>query len=251
MHAQCMPSDLNETRNQIIELIVLERKNWFEWLDSIGDRPTVKEMIKESKKQKAAKENRLEKETIIFRKNIKDCFMGRYLDPEGEDWINPWAKDGPSFDDVNHIVRKVQEPYLLAMLDLPDKGNSLENWASIGLAKADAMTNTFDIVNKTENREKRGRKKTTSIDYIRAEWLHFLREYIFDNSSEQNLYSRTYPLKQIIQAYVYACKNPSHHEYAAYFDRMESKLKICGKSLDSLYVSFNRGEKEREDLWEY
>ena len=64
---------LDETRNQIIELIVLERKNWFEWLDSMGQRSNVKKMIEKSKKQKAVKDTRLEKETKIFRKNIRDC----------------------------------------------------------------------------------------------------------------------------------------------------------------------------------
>ena len=87
---------LDETRNQIIELIVLERKNWFEWLDSMGQRSNVKKMIEKSKKQKAVKDTRLEKETKIFRKNIRDCWQMMNLSNDLEIYIQSFSR---SFSD--------------------------------------------------------------------------------------------------------------------------------------------------------
>ncbi len=238
-----------EKREQIIELIVMERKDWFSWLQKHKEKPNIRDAVQKAKKLRAEKEAQLKQETEVFRQNIKDCFRGQYNDLDGEFW-NPWDKNGPHFDDVNHIVRKVQEPYLLALLDLPEKGSSLENWASIGMAIANEKTNTLDIVNNTENREKRGRKRGAAIDYRRAEWLYFLHEYIFNYFSDQEKRYVNFKLKEILEAYTYACKNPATNNYPEYFEYLENKLKICGKSLNSLYVSFNRGEKERESMWD-
>ncbi len=158
------------------------------------------------------------------------------------------------YNSPSHPLRRLEEAYLMIRLDIKISGTSKDNWTRIGMEMAKRQIDIIKILNPPVKKEKRGRpdNKGVSIDYLRAVWKYQLDRYALKNYPDDTLVNeklKPYSLTDIIGAYNFALENPSYHPYESTFQHLDSMLKIKNRSIDTLLVSFNRGEKEREAMW--
>jgi len=175
------------------------------------------------------------------------------------DVLEPNVSEGSSvLEQINSPIRQAEERFLRIKYFLPTGENSLESWAMIGMRLADKEPDSAKQILKELNGEKvtkRGRpKKSFSLDYERALWLKFLNAYKMGLDADRYLSGEDItvePLQtsDVIKAYAHAFDHPDTHPYIWVFEKLDERLKIKSKSLNSLLTSFHRGEKERERRW--
>ncbi len=162
----------------------------------------------------------------------------------------------PSLSHADHPLRQAEERYLLVKYNIKDTGNSIQNWALIGMALAEVGGESPIKVLFPEPKEKRGRRKSSlSIDYQRAVWKLFLEDAevtIIKPDKEEYSYSGSnlFTLNELLDVFLYELEAPIMEGTLDAFQDINRKLKLKGVSRDTLITSFSRGEKERRDRWE-
>lgn len=254
----------NERLNQhleIIELIAKASKDWSDFLRSERERfennASAQAKVKAGK---AALDWKFRCEDV-FRDLVKDYSKSMYFGNSGQGYY-PFDKR-LDFRSETHPLRQIQERYLIISLGIEVCGTSIENWRSIGLALANEKTDVVAIMNPPPKAEKRGRRRGgLSLDYERAVWKVSVDEqmmlaaepldegFLAETYPEEEFFKVTkYSLSEVLDAYLWAFENPDLHPHLNLFRYLEGKLKLRHKSRASLLVGFNRGEKQREELW--
>ena len=207
----------------------------------------------------------LAKASMEKRYDAKECFYKT---------VKSWANEGasklselipldiynpliaPKLEHTNHPLRQAEERYLLIKHNLEDTGNSLENWALIGMTLSGVGGDSPISIVYPQPKEKRGRRKSgLSIDYQRAVWKLFLEDSevtITTADDEEFTYtgSNLFTLNELLDVFLSELDDPILENSQAAFREIESRLKLKGVSRDTLTTSFSRGEKERREMWE-
>lgn len=245
-------SDEIESHNIIIGIIAGEQEERMDWnashREAMKKNVTLQNTILKSKNRAAWTKDSKE----VFKTLIKRYSKSYYYNKTGERFT-PFDKR-LEFNSSEHPIRQIQERYLMIQLGIEHSASSDENWAAIGMKLASKEINLLDILNSTEGKERRGRPRGGAhLDYERAVWKYSLDNYILEHVDElikKHSKIPRIPLSKLLDAYLYALENPSSHNYGYIFEHLEDRLKIRAKSRASLLVSFNRGEKKREDMWD-
>ena len=178
------------------------------------------------------------------------------------DIYNPLVS--PKLEHADHELRKAEERYLLKKKRIPDTGDSVKNWALIGMALAEKEPDCpRKILFKDEfaNRNKGRPSKGLSVDYKRAVWRLMVDSFAYEHAEkkaaffkrDEEEYSFTvtvYTLGELLDGYLYAFDCPEAHDYMWIFENLEANLKMRFLSRATLLTSFSRGEKERAKLWD-
>ena len=162
----------------------------------------------------------------------------------------------PSLSHADHPLRQAEERYLLVKHRITDTGNSIQNWALIGMALAETSAESPIRVLFPQPKERRGRRKSgLSIDYQRAVWKLFLEEgevTITTANEEEFSYSgaNLFTLNELLDVFLSELDTPTMEGTIHAFQDIDRKLKLKGVSRDTLTTSFSRGEKERREMWD-
>ncbi len=170
----------------------------------------------------------------------------------------------PELDGASHALRQAEERYLRKKYRIPDMGDSIKNWALIGMVlAANEPDSPHKILYRDElEKTKKGRpKKGQSVDYQRAVWRLMVDSHAYEDAEKraaffnkgEEEYSFTvtvYTLGELLDGYLYAFDCPEAHDYMWIFENLEANLKMRFLSRATLLTSFNRGEKERAKLWD-
>ena len=162
---------------------------------------------------------------------------------------------GPSLSHTEHPLRQAEERYLLVKYKIKDTGNSIQNWALIGMALAEVGSESPIKVLFPQPKEKRGRRKSgLSIDYQRAVWKLFLQDAevtITTADGEEFSYSseNLFTLNELLDVFLSELEAPTMEGTLHAFQDIDRELKLKGVSRDTLTTSFSRGEKERREMW--
>ena len=233
----------------IIETIAAQQNEWSDWLSSMKERNLENKELRQKSQLRRIKKEWQEKAQASFEQLLKEYaqgkpFNGTHAFQNKFDWKN-----------TDHPIRQLQERYLRLKLDINQGGSSLENWAAIGIALANKETNLMEIINPPRRKEIRGRPRSASIDYERAVWKYSIDNHILETASKayklgEEFLPRIYSVSTLLNAFFFGLDNPQLHNHKHILEHLEGKLKLRGKSRASLLVGFNRGEKQRETLWD-
>jgi len=237
----------------ILDVIASEQNAWSDWLKEMGERTKQKPTRSANILSKKYDQETKKKAESTFKK-----LMHEYAQGEPINGFHPF--DGRlNMRSPDHHAKKLQERYLLIKLDITQIGTSSENWSAIGMALANKETNLMKVINPPERKEKRGRRSNgVSVDYERAVWKYSVDKHIWDvafSESENVEYDEVvkvtlYSTSELIDAFLFGLKNPDSHKHIHILKHLEKRLKLSGKSKASLLVGFNRGEKQRDALWD-
>jgi len=242
-----------ETYLKIIELIANQQYQWNDWLRALNVDQQFK-IAAEAHLLSIAQSKKLKKEAQSCFENL----MHDYLKNNPQNAYTSLESEF-NWNDPSHPARQLQERYLLVKLEIKQSRSSPENWSAIGLAMADRETNLYEVLNPQKKLEKRGRKpKGLSVDYERAVWKSGIDDFIWAKGEETlssiefsgSLNMVFYTTSQLIDAFLFGLENPDLHQHIHALEYLEKRLKLKGKSKSSLLVGFNRGEKQREELWD-
>lgn len=162
----------------------------------------------------------------------------------------------PSLSDATHPLRKAEERYLLAKHKINDTGDSIQNWALIGMALTGEGEESPINILFPQPKEKRGRRKSgLSIDYQRAVWKCFLEDAevtIIMADEEEFSYSGSnlFSLNELLDVFLSELDAPFMQDTIHIFQDIDRRFKLKGVSRDTLTTSFSRGEKERKRMWD-
>lgn len=162
----------------------------------------------------------------------------------------------PSLSHATHPLRQAEERYLLAKHKINNTGNSIQNWALIGMALSEGGAESPHNILFPQPKEKRGRRKSgLSIDYQRAVWKLFLEDAevtITMADEEEFSYSGSnlFTLNELLDVFLSELELPMMEGTSHVFQDIDHRLKLKGVSRDTLTTSFSRGEKERREMWD-
>jgi hypothetical protein len=232
---------------EIISYIALE---WENRHDPDGEfNAEMRSVATRVRKSHSAKVKMLEAEKKRYIETVDKYFQNV---PMGKLPSGGYGILGPKLNDVTHPLRVAQERYLINKMNLQDSGNSTNNWVMIGISQADKSDSPFALRYKnTTNTAKGGRPKSgVGLDYERAVWKLYLDEFMFEFFGDDVFeFIGVLGLSKILDAFDYAFEHSNEHPHIETFEKIESELKMKFKSREGLYVSFNRGEKERAAMW--
>lgn len=238
-----------EMKIEIINFIAAQHEDYAEYDRSFWDDDDRREKLRRIRDKNLEVKEWKKNAEICFQKLIKNYSRGHHYN-ELDKKFYPFDPK-LSMDNLDHPVRRLQEIYLLIKLDITKCSSRAENWANIGKALANAESGLITILNPPKM-EKRGRPKNGFLDYERAAWKCLLDEYAMQTAipDDNGIFkAKIYSLTEILEAFDYGFKNPVEHSHIKILRQIDSKIKLRGRSRDSLLVAFNRGEKEREERW--
>ena len=163
----------------------------------------------------------------------------------------------PSLSHADHPLRQAEERYLLVKYNIKDTGNSIQNWALIGMALTECGGEYPVNILFPQPKEKRGHRKSGfSIDYQRTVWKLFLEDAevtIITADHEEFSFSgeSLFTLNELLDVFLSELEAPMMESTLHAFQDINRQLKLKGVSRDTLITSFSRGEKERCKMWNY
>jgi len=218
----------------------------------------MKDVGKRSRKLAKASINKLKKEKELYHKTIKKYAAkqtgSRMTEVLPLSIYNQFIS--PILSHADHPLRQAEERYLMVKHHIDDTGNSIQNWALIGMALAGNGAESPISVLFPQPKEKRGRRKSgLSIDYHRAVWKLFLEDTeikITTANDEEFSYSgaNLFTLNELLDVFLSELDTPTMEGTIHAFQDIDRKLKLKGVSRETLTTSFSRGEKERREMWD-